>query len=210
MLPEALPYHLKVRDHFKNHGSVWEIFSSAPTTEENGELEIAARIVTAIADHPGSGPGYLNTARLFTLYTKIYCDRHAQTVVDGPDHAVRVKALQLWQEQGEAAGPAIARMVEGARELGSLDLFSRARLRELTRELIREFLRPAWVRTSAVLSLAHAYFPGLDWEDGAGEERADSFEKLTDELAGAHGSVRDYFAFVLLDLACLIPPWENA
>ncbi|WP_431212802.1 hypothetical protein ACQ86N_45285 [Puia sp. P3] len=24
MLPEALPYHLKVRDHFKQQGSTWE------------------------------------------------------------------------------------------------------------------------------------------------------------------------------------------
>jgi len=34
MLPEALPYHLKVRDHFRQHPSTWEFFGNARTREE--------------------------------------------------------------------------------------------------------------------------------------------------------------------------------
>jgi hypothetical protein len=34
MLPEALPYHLKVRDYFRSHASTWELFSAVRTREE--------------------------------------------------------------------------------------------------------------------------------------------------------------------------------
>jgi len=181
MLPEALPYHLKVRDHFSKHTSTWEFFAAARTREEqlvsfqtellkntyqfrretdadlyaqidlvrerlglgqlpvtayqaqyanelelnasivylhqeahlvfsgpirqrlnaaellaviahelthvrlyslfDGDLEVADRIITAIANHPNSEAPYFETARLFKLYTEIYCDRGAFAVL---------------------------------------------------------------------------------------------------------------------------------
>jgi hypothetical protein len=258
MLPEALPYHLRVRDHFRQQTSVWEFFSAAPTREEqisaaerqarmqlytlgNGELEITGRIVAAIVDREASETSYLETARLFQLYTRIYGDRCAGQVTGDPadpEYPLRVRALQLWQEQGDAATKAVSRIVEGPRELGRLDIFSQAALRELTREFIFEFLRPEWIRTPSVTALAYAYFADLNWDKddvrekagAAGEageqEEADDDDKagaddepggdsrgegaerhfsdgararLSEGLAGAHGSVRDYFAFVMLD-----------
>jgi hypothetical protein len=243
MLPEAIPYHLSVRDHFRQQTSVWEFFSMAHTGEEqlgaaerqarkqlytvgHGELEVAGRIVTAIVDREDSEPSYLETARLFNLYTRIYGDRCAGQVTGDPadaEYPLRARVLQLWQEQGEQAGPEISRIVEGPRELGRLDIFSQARLRELTRELILEYLRPGWIRTPPVTALAFAYFADLTWEEGEGEAApadgtadepdgdsrghvadrqfsAGARARLAEGLAGAHGSVRDYFAFVILDL----------
>ena len=181
MLPEALPYHLKVRDYFKKQTSTWEFFAAARTREEQlaafqtellknsyqfrretdtalydkvdqareklglgqlpvtvyqaqygndpelnasiiflqeqahivftgpileklnetellaviahelthvrlftvlgGELEVADRIITAIANNHNSEPSYYETARLFKLYTEIFCDRGAFAVV---------------------------------------------------------------------------------------------------------------------------------
>lgn len=173
-------------------------------TLENGELEVAGRIVAAIAEQDGSEPGYPETARLFHLYTRVYGDRCAGVVTGDPadaEYPLRVRVLQLWQEEGEEAGPAITRMVEGQRELGRLDIFSQAMLRELTRELIREYLRPGWIRTPSVVALAHAYFPDITWEENGDEDISSGVrERLADGLAGAHGSVLDYFAFVMLDL----------
>jgi hypothetical protein len=245
MLPEAIPYHLSVRDHFRQQTSVWEFFSMAHTREVqlgaaerqarmqlytvgNGELEVAGRIVTAIVDREDSEPSYLETARLFNLYTRIYGDRCAGQVTGDPadaEYPLRARVLQLWQEQGEQAGPEISRIVEGPRELGRLDIFSQARLRELTREFILEYLRPGWIRTPPVTALAFAYFADLTWEEADVRDRADTEgeaaaepgsadggekadrnfsdsarKRLAEGLAGAHGSVRDYFAFVLLDL----------
>jgi hypothetical protein len=220
MLPEALPYHLRVRDHFRQQTSVWEFFSAAPTREEqlgaaerqarmqlyalgNGELEVAGRIVTAIVDLEDSEPSYLETARLFNFYTRIYGDRCAGEVTGDPadsEYPIRARVLQLWREKEEQAGPEISLLVEGPRELGRLDIFSQARLRKLTRELILEFLRPGWIRTPLVTALAHAYFADLSWDETTDEHVAEVREQLAKGLAGAHGSVLDYFAFVILDL----------
>jgi hypothetical protein len=188
MLPEALPYQLKVRDYFRSHASTWEFFAAVRTREEQlaafqtdllkntyqftregepglfgtidmvrealalgdlvvsayqaadqsgselnasiiylhqeahlvlmgpvlekldeqelqaviahelahvrlytllgGEIEVADRIVTSTANHAGSGPAYLETARLFKLYTEIYCDRCAYTVMGDPTKVI--------------------------------------------------------------------------------------------------------------------------
>lgn len=47
----------------------------------DGELEIADRIITAIANNYNSEAAYFETARLFRLYTEIFCDRGAYAVV---------------------------------------------------------------------------------------------------------------------------------
>lgn len=57
----------------------------------DGDLEVTDRIITAIANHDlgfssGVSP-YYETARLFRLYTEIYCDRGAYTVL-GDIHPV--------------------------------------------------------------------------------------------------------------------------
>ncbi|QEC69328.1 M48 family metalloprotease [Panacibacter ginsenosidivorans] len=49
-------------------------------THLNGDVEVADRIVTAIGNHPGSTPAHYETARLFKLYTEIFCDRGAYIV----------------------------------------------------------------------------------------------------------------------------------
>jgi Zn-dependent protease with chaperone function len=47
----------------------------------NGELEIADRIITAIANNYSSEAAYFETARLYRLYTEIFCDRGAYEVL---------------------------------------------------------------------------------------------------------------------------------
>lgn len=47
-----------------------------------GDLEIADRIITAIANNYNSEASYYETARLFRLYTEIFCDRGAYAVLE--------------------------------------------------------------------------------------------------------------------------------
>ncbi len=47
----------------------------------NGQVEVADRIITAIANNFNSEPAYYETARLFKLYTEIFCDRGAYAVL---------------------------------------------------------------------------------------------------------------------------------
>ena len=49
-------------------------------THSNGEVEVTDRIITAIANHADSTAAHFETARLFKLYTEIFCDRGAHTV----------------------------------------------------------------------------------------------------------------------------------
>jgi hypothetical protein len=49
-------------------------------TQLGGEAEVADRIVTAIANNTSSTPAHYETARLFKLYTEIFCDRGAYLV----------------------------------------------------------------------------------------------------------------------------------
>ncbi len=49
-------------------------------TQLNGDIEVADRIITAISNHQGSTPAHYETARLFHLYTEIFCDRGAYIV----------------------------------------------------------------------------------------------------------------------------------
>jgi hypothetical protein len=50
--------------------------------ELNGDIEIADRMITAIANHQGSTPAHYETARLFNLYTEIFCDRGSYIVTE--------------------------------------------------------------------------------------------------------------------------------
>ncbi|HXB07609.1 MAG TPA: hypothetical protein VNW04_10845 [Puia sp.] len=317
MLPEALSYQLKVRDHFKQQTATWEFFAATRTREEQlvsfqtellkntyqfqretdaglyaqidlalerlglgpipvtayqaqytnevegnasivylhqeahlvfsgpirqrlnetellaviahqlthihlstllaGELEVAGRIITAIGNDHQSSASYFETARLFRLYTEIYCDRGAFAVVGYSDaiitglekaagNVIRTQAIRLWQDQREAAEPAITKMVEGPADLDRLDLFTQASLHSLTLELVLDLLWPEWARTPAVLGLVHQYFPALSWngtaETGVGE-------KLGTILATAQSNIREYFSYLLLDFALADPSLEN-
>lgn len=46
-------------------------------TQLEGQVEVADRIITAIANHHSSTSAHYETARLFKLYTEIFCDRGA-------------------------------------------------------------------------------------------------------------------------------------
>lgn len=158
----------------------------------DGELEVTDRILMAIAGAPaGAGnAAYSETARLFRLYTAVYCDREALAVLGestpiismlskvAPAEApVRTRALQCWQEKKEAAEPEIIEMIEGIPELHQLDIFSQTALAGLTRELLSYYLAPEWCQTAPVIQLARRYFPDL-FREQAGTERVPGSEPV--------------------------------
>jgi hypothetical protein len=218
----------------------------------NGELETSERIIMAIANSPDSEAAHYETARLFRLYTEIYCDREAYGVLDDatpvitmllkmatglsqvhaesyirqaeeifssgstiqsaslthPENFIRTRALRLWQEHGEAADPAIRQMIEGAMELDRLDVTAQQALSRCTEKLLAYYLRPKWFRTAPVVSLAKQYFSAFAWENIEPDGESDN-EELKAFLEGAHGSIREYFAYVLLDFALADPDLED-
>jgi hypothetical protein len=57
----------------------------------DGKLETTDRIINAIANHQGSTPAHYETARLFRLYTEVFCDRGAYVVTG--DYVPIISAL---------------------------------------------------------------------------------------------------------------------
>ncbi|MDO6433416.1 M48 family metalloprotease [Flavitalea sp. BT771] len=243
----------------------------------DGELEITDRIIMAIANSPDSEAAQYETARLFRLYTEIYCDRaacgvlgdptpvitmllkmatglsvvhadsyirQAEAIFAGgpgvqsaslthPENFIRTRALQLWgdierngtlSQQGDTADnepsasggtntsvhsgkagpdPVIAQMIEGVMDLDRLDVLAQKNLAGLTEGLVVYYLRPKWFRSAPVVSLARQYFADLS-PDAEGD-----IEKLKAFLVGAHASIREYFAYVLLDFALADPDLED-
>jgi hypothetical protein len=55
---------------------------------QDGEFEIADRIITSIANNYNSEAAYYETARLFRLYTEIFCDRGAYNVLGKIDPVI--------------------------------------------------------------------------------------------------------------------------
>lgn len=217
-------------------------------TIENAELEIADRVVTAIANNISSDPVYVETARLFKLYTEIYCDRGAFTVlgktgpvisslvkvstglesvnaasfiqqadevfsretntvttgISHPENFIRAKAISLWQEQGEKSEEQIIKMIEGVASLDKLDLFQQKKSEILTRRLLQLFLKPRWMQSNTVISLAKRFFSDFIIDDKA---------VLTDELLStleqSDQSLKDYYSYLLLDFTLADPALEE-
>ena len=154
--------------------------------------------------------------------------------VKAPETVGTIEDVETAGSEGvRGAEEAIVRMIEGKPELDRLDLFSQRELNELTALFLQEYLRPKWLRSTLVMGLVREYFPGgleMGRDNGGarsvgrGSEGSDSGfggvrsgdgdglagrERLIDTLTGAHSSIRDYFAYVLLDFALADPSLEE-
>lgn len=206
----------------------------------DGDLEIADRIITAIANNHNSEAVYYETARLYRLYTEIFCDRGASLVLGDispiitslvktatgldkvsadsyinqaeeifssdavsknlqfshPENFIRARALKLWSSTPERAEEEIIRMIEGLSELDQLDIFQQQKIHTSTRLFLQLLLKPKWFRTSTVLSLARQFYPDFTIQEDL--ELNKSFSEL---MAASDKSLKEYFAYVLLDFA---------
>lgn len=87
-----------------------------------GQIEIADRIITAIANNYNSEPAYYETARLFKLYTEIYCDRGAYEVLEKTDPVI-TSLIKAATGLNEVSAESYVRQAE---EIFSLDSETRA------------------------------------------------------------------------------------
>lgn len=118
-----------------------------------------------------------------------------------PEAYIRARALRLWSMEGIGAFPEIARMLEGADEMKSLDLVGQVRIRDLTRDVIGAFLKPKWFRSEPVLAHARKFFPEL--------ALTPSSDFMASRIAELDKSIHDYLAYVLLDFATVDPELED-
>jgi Peptidase family M48 len=144
-----------------------------------------------------SAPAYLKQAE--EIFAK---DNVATEGLSHPEAFIRARALSLWQEQRHEAHPHIARMIEGAESLGSLDLIGQMRMVKSTRRLLEYYLQPRWFQTPAVLGHAKLFF--------------DDFHPATTKDASAlepfktgEATLREYLFYLLLDFVSADPELDD-
>lgn len=111
-----------------------------------------------------------------------------------PELYIRAHALELWHKQGDAAEPAIERLIQGPLHMQQLDMLAQRSASELTAAMLDAILRPDWLRTDANLAHARQFFPDFE------TRKAPAIE-IAEALQSADSSVVDYACFVLLDFA---------
>lgn len=122
--------------------------------------------------------------------------------VTHPEMFIRARALSLFARGDPSAEVELRRMLEGPLALDRLDLLGQVRLTELTRRLLGALLAEPWMRSEAALAHARLYFP-----DFAPPPERDA--ALSQEIADAHPTLRDYCCFLMLDFASVDPSLED-
>ena len=95
-------------------------------------------------------------------------------------------------------------MIEGEMNLASLDIFKQEILKDLTFELIKIILKPKWIRTTEVMSLAQQYQSEFIHND-----KIEITEELVNKIGIVSKSVKEYFSYILLDFALVDPSLED-
>lgn len=226
--------------HELSHFLLWQM--------ENGEYQLGDDVLHTLCQETDPHNAHIHSLRRYRLYTEIFCDRCAWTVVDDvakvittlqkttsgqmnqlspaifrqqaqglleadldameevsrSEMELRALAIHMWLAQADQAEPWIANMVHGNASLSTLDLLSQRRLQVKTRQVIDRFMEHAKVRTQRLLTLCRDYFP--DYQFGEYEHEPNApIESLTRE----HESVKQYFTYVLLDLATADPELDE-
>ena len=216
--------------HELSHFKLWTI--------EDGDYLVCDQVLTAMANEPRAEGCHLQSARLYQLYTEIYADRGALSIVDDevivsmllkvhtglkeadansylkqaedifskekvsteglthPELFIRVRAIQLMDlNEPEAYDTAIESLIEGELSLDEVDMLAQVKLTEQTKQFFSLHLQPEWLRTEAVMSHVGYFF--ADFEVAA------ESDLVPFNLDAEHPKVRDYFCYLLVDLAAV-------
>lgn len=118
-----------------------------------------------------------------------------------PENYIRARALHLFALEEPDTEAQVARMVEGAPHLETLDILSQARCSVWTQGLFDHLFEPGWMRTSSMLATASLFFEGYQ------PQKPDP--ALFDQLVFEDDKLRDYYLYVLLDFLIADPELED-
>jgi hypothetical protein len=119
--------------------------------------------------------------------------------VTHPEAFIRARAVKLWAEAPGVLETELAPSIEGPLALTELDLLGQEKVTAFTRRLLAAFLRPAPLRSAALLAQARLFFEDSfheGWAPPAAGEPA-----LAADLPTGDAQLLDYWCYVLLDLA---------
>lgn len=166
---------------------------------DRAALAVSGDLATVVAMQVKVQTGLSNVDPAAYLRQAEEIFRLDQPKADGATHPegfIRTRALQLWQQQGDAAAAEVARLIEGTREFARLDLLGKMAVGAVTREVITALLRPTWFQTETVLGHARLFF-----EDFVPASAPVDAAPPATAVAGWDKALQDYLCYVLLDFA---------
>ncbi len=172
-----------------------EIYCDTAGYLVTGDREAAVGgLVKAIADFRDADPEtYLEQANAILAQ-----DKTSSAGTSHPELYIRAKALANRAEMEQAAFEAsLVPLIEGALSIEHVDIFGQETLHTKTLELIKAYTKDKVSRSEAVLAHARHFDPKYRWPTKASE--------IAFTVGDLPIETRDYFAYVLLDLATCDP-----
>lgn len=168
-----------------------EIFADRGAYIGSGSLDatVAALVKMATGLERVSAASYLRQAD--EIFTRV---RRGGQEGDHPEQFIRARAVRLWSESDTGVDEWLKAEIEGDATLDTLCLVGQQRIAALTRRLLGEILRPAWIQTPDTLTQAKTYF--LDFDAGTTVEPLSAAE-----LNCTDSAEQRYWCYVLLDFA---------
>jgi len=176
-----------------------EIFADRGSLRVTGDIHplVAGLVKMQTGLAQVSATSYLKQAEEIFANSKVKTEG-----VSHPEDFIRVRALALWAEGGDAATESICAMIEGAAALDELDLVGQTRMTKATRLLLEQFLQPKWFQTGAVLGHAKMFFQ--DFRPVVAKDPA-----ALDRLKFSDPKLGEYLCFVLLDFVAADPELDE-
>ncbi len=142
--------------------------------------------------------------------------------VTHPEMYIRAKSLQFWADDPSTCDAKVKPLIQGPLSLKTLDLLQQHDLTRSTEELLREFLKPRWLRTNVLMGHARRFFEDFSVTESLDANRDGGMAEdlsATDPaaiattktmIAECDEELRNYFCYVLLDFGTCDPDLEEA
>lgn len=111
-----------------------------------------------------------------------------------PEIFIRAYAIHLAQVSPETLPAKLQAVIEGRLELHQLDLFSKIKLQQYTRQVIAALLSAGELQTGILINLAQQYFADFKKEESQSRPEPGFMNQCDDRC-------KEYIAYVLLDFA---------
>jgi hypothetical protein len=194
--PRAAESHEQTARRFQLYT---EIFADRGSLCVTGDVHpvVAGLVKIETGLNQVSATAYLKQAE--EIFSK---DSVATEGLSHPEAFIRARALSLWHSQRHEAHAHIARMIEGAEALDSLDLIGQTRMVKSTRRLLEQFLQPKWFQTPAVLGHAKLFFADFQPAPTRDASALEAFRT-------GYAKTREYLSYVLLDFVTADPELDD-
>jgi hypothetical protein len=172
---------------------------------DRGSLQAADCLETAVASlvKTTTGLAQVSAKSYLAQAAEIFSKSKPKSEqVSHPETFLRARALQLWAEESPDLDAVVDQMLEEDEGVEDLSLLQQVGLTDLTLRFLRNFLRPAWFHSEAVLAHARLFFP-----DFAPAAQAD--DALAADLETLSKPRREFLCYVMLDFCAADPDLED-